>query len=41
MYPKTKIELSDSDKETFEKLIEILEENEDVVEVYHNTDIIE
>ena len=41
MYPKTKIKLSDEDKTIFEKLIKILEESEDIVEIYHNVDIIE
>ncbi len=36
MYPKNKVELSEEDKEVFLKLYNMLDEIEDVTEIYHN-----
>lgn len=39
MLPQTDIELSAEDQETFEKLVDALEELEDVQNVFHNVDL--
>ena len=39
MLPQTDIELSEDDQATFEKLIDALEDLEDVQNVFHNVDI--
>lgn len=39
MYPKDKITLEGEDLETFRKLYKMLEEIEDVTEIYHNVDL--
>ena len=39
MYPKEKIKLEGQDKETFEQLYNLLNEIEDVSEIYHNVDL--
>lgn len=39
MLPQTDIELSPEDQETFEKLVDALEDLEDVQNVFHNVDL--
>ncbi|MGV3243361.1 YebC/PmpR family DNA-binding transcriptional regulator [Staphylococcus sp. 11261D007BR] len=39
MLPQTEIQLSAEDQETFEKLIDVLEDLEDVQHVFHNVDL--
>ncbi len=39
MLPQTDIELSEADQVTFEKLIDALEDLEDVQNVFHNVDL--
>ena len=39
MLPQTDIELSEDDQATFEKLIDALEDLEDVQNVFHNVDL--
>ena len=39
MLPQTDIELSPEDQETFEKLVDSLEDLEDVQNVFHNVDL--
>lgn len=39
MLPQTEVQLSDEDQETFEKMIDALEDLDDVQRVYHNADI--
>ena len=39
MLPQTDIELSAEDQETFEKLVDALEELEDVQNVFHNVNL--
>lgn len=39
MLPQTDIELSEEDQVTFEKLIDALEDLEDVQNVFHNVDL--
>lgn len=39
MLPQTEISLSNEDQEQFEKLIDVLEDLEDVKQVYHNVDL--
>ena len=39
MFPKEKIKLEGEDKETFEKLLVLLEEIEDVSNIYHNVEL--
>ncbi|TGV07454.1 YebC/PmpR family DNA-binding transcriptional regulator, partial [Mesorhizobium sp. M8A.F.Ca.ET.173.01.1.1] len=39
MLPQSDIELSTEDQETFEQLIEALEDLEDVQNVFHNVDL--
>lgn len=39
MYPKEKVSLEGEDKELFERLLGMLEEIEDVAEVYHNVEL--
>lgn len=39
MYPKERIELNDEDKETFLLLIKLLEDIDDVTDIYHNVNL--
>ncbi len=39
MYPKDKVKLENEDLETFQKLLTMLNEIDDVTEVYHNVDL--
>ena len=39
MYPKDKVKLEGEDLETFEKLYKMLDEIEDVTEIYHNVEL--
>jgi len=39
MYPKDKVKLSQEDLETFQKLYKMLDEIEDVTEIYHNVEL--
>lgn len=39
MLPQSEVQLSAEDQETFEKLIDVLEELEDVQHVYHNVEL--
>ncbi|WP_138090700.1 YebC/PmpR family DNA-binding transcriptional regulator [Halalkalibacterium halodurans] len=39
MIPQTEVSLSQEDQEQFEKLIDVLEDLEDVQQVYHNVDL--
>jgi YebC/PmpR family DNA-binding regulatory protein len=39
MLPQTEVELSTDDQEQFEKMIDVLEDLEDVQQVYHNVDL--
>ncbi len=39
MYPKDKVKLDKEDLETFQKLINMLNEIDDVTEIYHNVDL--
>ncbi|PTH18378.1 YebC/PmpR family DNA-binding transcriptional regulator [Staphylococcus auricularis] len=39
MLPQTEIELSSEDQETFEKLVDVLEDLEDVQNVFHNVEL--
>ena len=39
MLPKEKVTLEGEDKETFEKMLNMLDEVEDVQNVYHNVNI--
>jgi YebC/PmpR family DNA-binding regulatory protein len=39
MLPQTEVELSRDDQEQFEKMIDVLEDLEDVQQVYHNVDL--
>lgn len=39
MYPKEKVKLEKEDLETFQKLYKMLDEIEDVTEIYHNVDL--
>lgn len=39
MYPKDKVKLEGEDLETFQKLYHMLDEIEDVTEIYHNVDL--
>ncbi len=39
MFPKEKVVLSGEDKETFEKMLDLLDEVEDVQHVYHNVEL--
>ena len=36
MYPKSKVKLEESDLETFQKLYKMLDEIDDVTDIYHN-----
>jgi len=36
MYPKNKVDLNAEDLETFDKLYKMLDEIEDVTDIYHN-----
>lgn len=39
MLPQTEVELSSEDQETFEKLVDVLEDLEDVQNVFHNVEL--
>jgi len=39
MLPQNEVSLDDDSKEQFEKLIDVLEDLEDVRQVYHNVDL--
>ena len=39
MLPQTEVQLDDASKETFEKMLEALDELEDVQQVYHNVEL--
>ncbi len=39
MYPKDKVKLNDEDLETFQKLYHMLDEIDDVTDIYHNVDL--
>ena len=39
MLPQTEVQLSDEDQATFEKLIDVLEDLEDVQRVFHNVEL--
>ena len=39
MYPKEKITLNEEDKELFLRLYSLLEEIEDVTDIYHNVEL--
>ena len=39
MYPKEKVKLSEEDKEIFMKLYTLLDDIEDVTEIYHNVEL--
>ena len=39
MYPKEKVSLEGEDKEVFLKLYNMLEDIEDVTEIYHNVEL--
>ena len=39
MYPKDKVKLEQEDLETFQKLYKMLDEIEDVTEIYHNVEL--
>ena len=41
MYPKDKVTLEGEDLETFQKLYKMLDEIEDVTEIYHNVELLE
>ena len=39
MFPKEKVTLTGEDKETFERMLSLLDEVEDVQHVYHNVEL--
>jgi len=41
MIPQSQVTLADTDMETFEKIVDVLEDLEDVQNVYHNVEFAE